>query len=145
MRPFLRNMTNKDQAARVRILGKPGSPLAYMIRDFLHRSGVPFEWIELNSDEQARTQAGVTGLNDGRLPVCLFPDGAHIECPTIRQITEKLGWFRDPSRSEYDLAIYGAGPAGLSAASTIRSRSWPVMGLRKTAMSGSMAANSSGP
>ena len=36
--------------------------------------------------------------------------------PTVRQITEKLGWFRNPSRSEYDLAIYGAGPAGLSAA-----------------------------
>src|SRR5262245_33074156 len=37
-----------------------------------------------------------------------------MECPTIRQITEKLDWFRNPSRSEYDLAIYGAGPAGLS-------------------------------
>jgi thioredoxin reductase (NADPH) len=36
--------------------------------------------------------------------------------PTIRLISEKLGWFRDPSLSEYDLAIYGAGPAGLSAA-----------------------------
>ena len=34
----------------------------------------------------------------------------------MRQVTEKLGWFRNPSRSEYDLAIYGAGPAGLSAA-----------------------------
>ena len=33
----------------------------------------------------------------------------------MRQVTEKLGWFRHPSRSEYDLAIYGAGPAGLSA------------------------------
>jgi len=39
-----------------------------------------------------------------------------MECPTIRQITEKLGWFRNPSRSAYDLAIYGGGPAGLSAA-----------------------------
>ena len=34
----------------------------------------------------------------------------------MRQVTEKLGWFRNPSRSEYDVAIYGAGPAGLSAA-----------------------------
>jgi thioredoxin reductase (NADPH) len=33
----------------------------------------------------------------------------------VRQVTEKLGWFRHPSRSEYDVAIYGAGPAGLSA------------------------------
>jgi thioredoxin reductase (NADPH) len=36
--------------------------------------------------------------------------------PTTRQIIEKLGWFHDPSHTEYDLAIYGAGPAGLSAA-----------------------------
>jgi quercetin dioxygenase-like cupin family protein len=35
--------------------------------------------------------------------------------PSIRQITEKRGWFHDPSRSEYDLAIYDVGPAGLSA------------------------------
>src|ERR1700726_806201 len=39
-----------------------------------------------------------------------------MEAPTIRQITEKLGWFHGPSRSDYDLSIYGAGPAGLSAA-----------------------------
>jgi thioredoxin reductase (NADPH) len=87
-----------------------------MIRDFLYRSGVPFEWIELHSDEQARQLAGVSSLQDNRLPVLLFPDGARLEAPTIRQITEALGWFRNPSRSDYDLAIYGAGPAGLSAA-----------------------------
>ena len=77
---------------------------------------MPFEWIELSSDEAAAAQAGVSGLNDSRLPVCLFPDGTRLECPTLRQITEKLGWFHNPSRAEYDLAIYGAGPAGLSAA-----------------------------
>ena len=39
-----------------------------------------------------------------------------MENPTIRQIIEKLGWFKNPSYTEYDLAIYGAGPAGLSRA-----------------------------
>jgi thioredoxin reductase (NADPH) len=105
-----------DQLAPIRIFGRMRSPLGYMIRDFLHRSDVPFEWIELADDEQARTLANVSGMSDSRLPVCVFPDGARLECPTIRQITEKLGWFHVPSRSEYDLAIYGAGPAGLSAA-----------------------------
>jgi len=100
----------------VRIIGGAGSPMAYMIRDFLHRSDVPFEWVELADDEQARTLARVSNKRDSRLPVCLFPDGTRMECPTIRQITEKLGWFRNPSRTEYELAIYGAGPAGLSAA-----------------------------
>src|SRR6195256_62010 len=102
--------------AAITLLGRRGSPTAYAIRDFLHRSDVPFRWVELSSDEEARAQAQVSGLADPRLPVCLFPDGTRFEHPTVRQITEKLGWFRNPSHSEYDLAIYGAGPAGLSAA-----------------------------
>jgi len=102
--------------APVRLYGKRGCPVAYSIRDFLQRSDVPFEWIELRDDEQARKELGVNNVNDVRLPICIFPDGTRMEHPTVRQITEKLGWFRGPSRSEYDIAIYGAGPAGLSAA-----------------------------
>src|ERR1700674_2466360 len=112
----MENMPNVEQPSKVKIFGKTGSALGYMIRDFLHRSDVPFEWIELKDDADARQKAGVESLRDSRLPVCVFPDGTRLECPTIRQITEKLGWFHDASRSEYDLAIYGAGPAGLSAA-----------------------------
>ena len=109
--------TTMDQSQdNIRILGTRGSAQAYAIRDFLHRSDVPFEWIELATDEQVREQAQLKNLDDSRLPVCLFSDGTRLERPTIRQITEKLGWFRNPTRSEYDLAIYGGGPAGLSAA-----------------------------
>jgi thioredoxin reductase (NADPH) len=108
-------MTEPNQPM-VEIYGTRGSAACYSIRDFLHRSDVPFRWIELPSDEQACVQAGVGGLNVLGLPVCVFPDGTRLENATVRQITEKLGWFRDPSRTEYDLAIYGAGPAGLSAA-----------------------------
>jgi thioredoxin reductase (NADPH) len=100
----------------VKIYGRMRSAEGYAIRDFLHRCDIPFEWVELSSDEEAKKLAHVQHLRDSRLPVCEFHDGTRLECPTIRQITEKLGWFRSPSRSEYDLAIYGAGPAGLSAA-----------------------------
>src|SRR5262249_38982155 len=100
----------------VTILGPPGSALGYAIRDFLYRSDVSFEWVPLMTDAQARSQAGVEHLADTRLPICVFADGTRLECPTVRQITEQLGWFHSPLRAEYDLAIYGAGPAGLSAA-----------------------------
>ena len=99
----------------VRLYGKRGSPQAYAIRDFLQRSDIPFEWVELANHEQARAELGLESVDDSRLPVCIFPDGTRMERPTVRQVTEKLGWFRHPSRSEYDVAIYGAGPAGLSA------------------------------
>ena len=100
--------------APVRLYGKRGCPVAYSIRDFLQRSDVPFEWIELRDDEQARKELGVNNVERYRLrlPICIFPDGTRMEHPTVRQITEKLGWFRRP-RPEYDTAIIGAGPAGL--------------------------------
>src|ERR1700737_1074255 len=108
-------MTEPNQPM-VKIYGTPGSAACYSIRDFLHRSEVPFEGMDLTSGEEAGAEAGVRGPNDPSLPVCVFPDGVRLENATIRQITEKLGWFRDPSRAEYDLAIFGAGPAGRSAA-----------------------------
>src|SRR5580704_8047737 len=120
----------------VKIFGKAGSAAAYKIRDYLQRSDVPFEWIELTNDEQARTDAGVDSLQDSRLPVCVFSDGSRIECPTVRQITEKLGWFRNPSRSEYDLAIYGAGPAGLSAAVYGASEALKTVVIERSAVGG---------
>src|ERR1700730_6839355 len=109
------DQTTADSSPHVTVYGRTGSSQAYAIRDFLHRCDIKFDWVEVNSDEVARP-IGLSNSDDARLPVCIFPDGTRLECPTVRQITEKLGWFRDPSHSEYDLAIYGAGPAGLSAA-----------------------------
>jgi thioredoxin reductase (NADPH) len=111
-----RDAATQDGEPAVTLLGTRNSAQAYAIRDFLHRSDVPFRWIELSGDSDVRAKAGVDGLADPRLPVCLFPDGTRLEQATVRQIVERLGWFRSPARSEYDLAIYGAGPAGLSAA-----------------------------
>src|SRR6202035_949510 len=105
-----------DAQPAIKIYGTRGSSACYSIRDFLHRSDVPFEWVDLASDQEARAEAQVSGLEDQRLPICQFPDGTRIERATVRQVLEKLGWYKNPSREEYDLAIYGAGPAGLSAA-----------------------------
>ena len=91
--------------ARIQLFGTRGSAEAHAIRDFLYRSGVPFQWVELSSNHQAQDDASVSGLDDRRLPICQFPDGTRLERPTVRQITEKLGWFQHPSREEYDLAI----------------------------------------
>jgi thioredoxin reductase (NADPH) len=121
---------------KVRLYGTRGSAAAYAIRDFLYRSDVPFHWIELQTDEQARKEAQVADLGDQRLPVCLFPDGTRLERPTVRQITEKLGWFRNPSRSEYDVSIYGAGPAGLSAAVYAASEGLKTVLIERAAMGG---------
>jgi len=131
-----------ENGHRIKLYGTRGSPAAYSIRDFLQRSDVPFEWIELTSDEHARAEAHVSGLNDDKLPICVFDDGTRIERPTLRQVTEKLGWFRNPSRTEYDLAIYGAGPAGLSAAVYGASEGLKTVVIERSAIGGQAGSTS---
>ena len=126
----------QEPANLIQVYGTRGSAEAYAIRDFLYRSDVPYQWIELQNDDQARKIAQVEGVNDRRLPVCMFLDGTRLEHPTLRQITEKLGWFRDPSRSEYDLAIYGAGPAGLSASVYAASEGLKTVVVERYALGG---------
>lgn len=106
---------DSSQQAVVTVIGRTGSPACYATRDFLYRNDVPFQWVELRDDAHARA-LGLDSVSDERLPVCEFPDGTRLERPTIRGLAEQLGLFRHPSHVEYDLAIYGAGPAGLSAA-----------------------------
>ncbi len=128
-------------SARLRLYGVPASSAAYSIRDFLQRSDVPFEYFDLRTDEQAQ-DLGFSGLGDSRLPVCLFSDGTRMENPTVRRITEKLGWFHDPSRSEYDLAIYGGGPAGLSAAVYGASEGLKTILIERSAIGGQAGSSS---
>src|SRR4030095_8008959 len=88
------NLARPVAMTSAKLYGRTGSAHAHAIRDFLHRSDVPFDWIEVTTDEQARALR-LAGLNAPRLPMCEFPDGTRLAHPTIRQITEKLGWFRD--------------------------------------------------
>lgn len=134
--------TRRERADSIRIFGKSSLSLGYMLRDFLHRSDVPYQWIELHDDTEASQLAGVSGLNDPRLPVCIFPDGARLQCPTIRQVVEKLGWAHDPSRSEYDVAIYGAGPAGLSAAVYAATEGLATIVVERSAVGGQAGSSS---
>jgi thioredoxin reductase (NADPH) len=126
----------------LRLLGRRGSAEAYALRDFLYRSGVPFEWIELATDTQAREHGQLEGLTDSRLPVCLFPDGTRLDHATIQGVCSKLGWLRAPSLSEYDLAILGAGPAGLSAAVYGASEGLKTLVIERSAVGGQAATSS---
>jgi len=52
-----------QHSLRLRLLGTHGSSTSYGVRDLLYRSDVPFEWIELTSDEEARELAQVNDLH----------------------------------------------------------------------------------
>jgi thioredoxin reductase (NADPH) len=101
---------------KVRLAGPRKSPAAYTLRDFLSRNNIPYEWIELGDEPGAGQISLDASVDRGRLPLCVLPDGTRLEAPTIDQLAARLGLLANAELGEYDLAIIGAGPAGLGAA-----------------------------
>src|SRR5258708_6011862 len=107
---------NGDSKVRVvRLLGHPDHPGAWEIRAFLKRSVVESQWTELSTEEACRRELGLD-LKNVNLPVVELPDGTRLFGPTLRDVADRLGFVTKPKRRQYDVSIYGAGPAGLSAA-----------------------------
>jgi thioredoxin reductase (NADPH) len=130
------------QSKRATLYGLPNSPEAYLLRDFLTRSGFPFEWIELKTDEDAKNLAGVSGRDDPRLPVCVLEHGSVLYRPTIHDLASAFDWFQRPKYDFYDLAIYGAGPAGLSAAVYGASEGLRTIVIERSAVGGQAGSTS---
>lgn len=127
---------------RVRLYGAHTTPDGYALRDFLSRNTVAFEWIELSHDDQARRDAGVDRLDDPRLPVCVLADGTRIEHATVRTVAKHLDLITTARAREYDLSIYGAGPAGLSAAVAAASEGLRTVVVEREAVGGQAGASS---
>jgi thioredoxin reductase (NADPH) len=128
--------------AKVRLFGQTDSADAYLIRDFLKRSVVEFDWIELTCDGDCHKALGLPERANVRLPVVELPDGARLFAPSLREIADRLGWVTQPRLREYDLSIYGAGPAGLSAAVYAASEGLRVVLIERHAVGGQAGASS---
>ncbi len=99
----------------IRVAGDRSSPRSYAVKDFLSSNQIPYQWIDVDRDPSIRELIGSFG-DGSALPVILFPDGSHLAAPTNRELAQKIGMQTRARLPFYDLAIVGAGPAGLAAA-----------------------------
>lgn len=125
----------------IKLYGKRDAKESYEITDFLSRSMVDYEWIELNDDQDAQKHLGTARLSDVALPMCQFDEDRYFS-PRVREIAERLGWVSKPKHKEYDLSIYGAGPAGLSAAVYAASEGLTTVLIEKEAIGGQAGTSS---
>lgn len=90
-------MTEPEKRRQVRLYGQPQSAEAYALRDYLQRSVVTFDWIEITSDADCRQHLGLPDARNVRLPVVELPDGRRLFGPTLREVADSLRWYRSPS------------------------------------------------
>src|SRR4051794_29974494 len=99
----------------VTLVGRRLEPDDYRLRDFLTRTAQPHRWLEAGTPE-ADEALRAAGAQDAALPV-VIDSGAVFAGATITGLVD--AWRIQPGsaqRDHYDLAIVGAGPAGLAAA-----------------------------
>jgi thioredoxin reductase (NADPH) len=102
--------------AGVRVVGNRWSDRSYETKTFLARNYVPYRWLELDRDAEARRLYIRVGADTDELPLVFLTDGAILRRPTALELAEALGLQTRTESALYDLVIVGAGPAGLAAA-----------------------------
>jgi len=98
----------------VRVIGRSLEPEHHRLRDFLTRTAQPYEFLEPGSPEAAALFAE-HGLATQDLPVVVDGNDVYRHA-TVALLGEVWDISTPPSRTHYELAIVGAGPAGLAAA-----------------------------
>lgn len=98
----------------VKVIGRRDSAEDHRLRDFLTRAAQPFEWFEAGAPE-AEELLREHGAEGAELPV-LLEGGRPMAGVTVERVAEAWGVRAAPRRRSYDMAIVGAGPAGLAAA-----------------------------
>lgn len=98
-----------------RIVAAAGDRKAVQLRDVMARFEMPFATYSVES-EAGRRLLAEAGLDDSRLPVIVRYDGAAIVDPSLSDLATAIGVNVSNDIDSCDVAIVGAGPAGLTAA-----------------------------
>jgi thioredoxin reductase (NADPH) len=85
-----------------------------LVREFLFKNFVPYTWYDSNSSQGQKLMAGWGSPR--KSPVIGFSDGRTMINPGLRDLAQGAGVWRHCPVDVVDLAIVGAGPAGMTAA-----------------------------
>jgi thioredoxin reductase (NADPH) len=115
---FLLEWAHARRAAphTIHVIGDSWTGRAYELRQVLGRCALPHTFTLADSPEAQAVLAEAATDGEEPLPLVVFPNGRVLSDPSNAEIAEAAGATVDPQRSEFDLVIVGAGPAGLSAA-----------------------------
>jgi thioredoxin reductase (NADPH) len=121
----------------VRLLGNRWSSDTHNLKDFLARNHVPYQWLDVEANEEAQRLA-----EGSKLPLIILPDGSRLESPTVLEVAQGVGLQTQANNPFYNLIIVGGGPAGLAAAVYGASEGLKVVMIEREAPGGQAGTSS---
>jgi thioredoxin reductase (NADPH) len=115
-----RRLRRDREFAGLRVLAVRGAREGHQLDDFLDKNHIPHRLIDFES-EQGQALGKRLHLTSRDLPVLITPAGTPLRRPSLREVAQVVGLlrplaFENETEIMADLAIVGAGPAGLAAA-----------------------------
>jgi thioredoxin reductase (NADPH) len=75
----------------IRVAGTLWSPKSHQVKDFLARNRIPYQWLDIEQDLEARALVDASQPDTHRLPVVFVPDGGVLIEPDVITLAEKIG------------------------------------------------------
>jgi thioredoxin reductase (NADPH) len=105
----------KNGHQQSKVIGCRWCPRTFAVCSMLSNNLVPYEFIPVDSPQQAAEILNHPGITYEQLPIVLC-ETLMLMAPDEATLAELLGYSVHPSQDRWDLVTIGAGPAGLSAA-----------------------------
>jgi thioredoxin reductase (NADPH) len=125
----------------MRVVAEPEAVRTHELRDMLDRNDLAVEFLTPGSAE-GRQLLEEVGQDGSKLPVAVYFNGRVQVDPSYADIADAMGLRTRPDRPHYDVAVIGAGPAGLSAAVTSASEGLCTLMLEPRTLGGQASSTS---
>ena len=124
------------------LVGAASAPDVARLRSFLTRNGIPHQLIDPATDSDAQAFIARYAPEPEQLPLAVCPNGEVLRNPTESELARCIGML-DAGAADvvYDVAIAGAGPAGLAAAVYAASEGLSVFVIDARAFGGQAGAS----
>ncbi len=126
-----------DVGTGIKLIGSRFSPHSRRLREFLARNRMPYQWIDLELDDDAEALLSSLAVEPHETPVVVASGGEILRNPSNAELGKAIGLGsagRPPALC--DVVVVGAGPAGLAAALYAASEGLDVLGVEAVASGG---------
>src|SRR5690606_12620251 len=95
--PILNDLLDEWQASYrpafrgIRVAGYQYSPKSHSLKDFLAGNLLPYQWLDIESNPEAKELLGLHGIEQKSLPAIFFEDGTALADPSVAEVAARVG------------------------------------------------------